>query len=216
MTPASYAASNASAICVGRGDQEQAISWLHEAAEERDGLLSFRNVWFAFEVPLCSRILGVSEVTMSLSPGTRLGHYDVSVRELELLGDPVRVLEQVDTEANGAVNFALSPDGSLVYFGGGTPILDTVERVDREGRITTVVTDGDSPRLSPDRTQLAFRRGSGMQFWVRTLDSGSELRLDAAPGWGQSWTRRSEPLVYSSVEFGKRGLRHVNGSDRRA
>ena len=36
-------------VTLGLGDQEQAISWLQKAAEERDGLLSFCNVWFAFD-----------------------------------------------------------------------------------------------------------------------------------------------------------------------
>jgi serine/threonine protein kinase/Tfp pilus assembly protein PilF len=36
-------------VSLGLGDQEQAISWLQVAAAERDGLLSFCNVWFAFD-----------------------------------------------------------------------------------------------------------------------------------------------------------------------
>ena len=36
-------------VSLGLGDQEQAISWLEVAAEERDGLLSFCNVWFALD-----------------------------------------------------------------------------------------------------------------------------------------------------------------------
>ena len=118
-------------------------------------------------------------------------------RELELVGEPVRVLEQVDTEANGAVNFAISRDGSLIYFGGGTPILNTLEWVDREGRVTTVVTDGDSPRLSPDGTQLAFRRGTSLDFWILNLDSGSERRLLTA-GWGQTWTPDGRNLSFTT------------------
>ena len=36
-------------ISLGLGDEEQAISWLQKAAEERDGLLPLSNVWFAFD-----------------------------------------------------------------------------------------------------------------------------------------------------------------------
>ena len=36
-------------VTLGLGDQEQAISWLQKAAEERDGLLPYSNVWFPFD-----------------------------------------------------------------------------------------------------------------------------------------------------------------------
>ena len=36
-------------VCLGLGDHDQAISWLHRSAEERDGLLTFANVWFVFD-----------------------------------------------------------------------------------------------------------------------------------------------------------------------
>ena len=117
-------------------------------------------------------------------------------RALELIGDPVRVLEQVDTEASGAVNFALSSHGSLVYFGGGTPILDTFEWVDRDGRTTPGLTDASSPRLSPDGTQLSFRRSSN--FWVFNLDSSSEVRLTSSAGWAQSWMPDGRNLSFSA------------------
>ena len=36
-------------VSLGLGDQKQAISWLQQAAEERDALLPFLNEWFAFD-----------------------------------------------------------------------------------------------------------------------------------------------------------------------
>ncbi len=36
-------------VSLGLGDQEQAIFWLQKAAEERDALLPYCNVWFAFD-----------------------------------------------------------------------------------------------------------------------------------------------------------------------
>ena len=36
-------------VSLGLGDQEQAISWLQKAAEERDTVLPYINVWFAFD-----------------------------------------------------------------------------------------------------------------------------------------------------------------------
>ena len=36
-------------VNLGLGDQEQAIAWLQTAAEERDVLLPYSNVWFVFD-----------------------------------------------------------------------------------------------------------------------------------------------------------------------
>ena len=37
------------AVCIGLGRHEQAISWLLRAFEERDNLLPYLNVWFAYD-----------------------------------------------------------------------------------------------------------------------------------------------------------------------
>ena len=36
-------------VSLGLGERHQAVSWLERAAEERDGLLPFVNVWFALD-----------------------------------------------------------------------------------------------------------------------------------------------------------------------
>ena len=36
-------------VCLGLGDHDQAISWLEQAAEERDGLLPWLNALFVFD-----------------------------------------------------------------------------------------------------------------------------------------------------------------------
>jgi hypothetical protein len=36
-------------VSLGLGDHEQAISWLQKAADDRDCLLSYINVWFCFD-----------------------------------------------------------------------------------------------------------------------------------------------------------------------
>ena len=61
---------------------------------------------------------------------------------LEVMGDPVRVLEGIMIKSTGAVNFALSSTGSLVYAVGGSPGLDTVMLawMDRVGELETIPT----------------------------------------------------------------------------
>ena len=36
-------------VSLALGEHKQAVSWLEKAAEERDGLLPFINVWFVFD-----------------------------------------------------------------------------------------------------------------------------------------------------------------------
>ena len=36
-------------VCLGLGDYEHAVSWLHQGAEERDGLMLFLNKLFVFD-----------------------------------------------------------------------------------------------------------------------------------------------------------------------
>ena len=36
-------------VCLGLGDHDQAISWLHHAAEERDGMMTWLNAWPKFD-----------------------------------------------------------------------------------------------------------------------------------------------------------------------
>ena len=36
-------------VCVGLGDREQAISWLQQAAEERDGLMPWLNTLLVYD-----------------------------------------------------------------------------------------------------------------------------------------------------------------------
>ena len=35
--------------CLGLGDREQAMAWLYRAADERDPLLPYLNVWVSFD-----------------------------------------------------------------------------------------------------------------------------------------------------------------------
>ena len=88
--------------------------------------------------------------------------------ELEILGNPVPVAENVATNPNfGAVQFSLADDGSLVYV--DAPIttgqMRTFVWVDREGREEPVegmsVGDYRNPHISPDGQRLVYDDGLG-------------------------------------------------------
>ena len=83
-------------------------------------------------------------------------------KRLEVLSDPVPVLEQVLTMVTGAAQFALSRAGTLVYVPGGSAgaiaprSLVWVNRQGQEEPIKAPPRTYTVPRLSPDGTRLAL------------------------------------------------------------
>ena len=87
---------------------------------------------------------------------------------LEVVGTPAPVLEGVVTTDQGAADFAVAADGSLVYVPGGAGDRQTVVSVDRQGRASTL--PGLPPdryndvRVSPDGARLAVSRPSAAKL----------------------------------------------------
>jgi hypothetical protein len=81
---------------------------------------------------------------------------------LEVLSDPVPVVEQVMTKARGAAEFSVSRQGALVYVPGGAPgapAQTSLVWVDRQGHEEPLGAPPRAyvyPQLSPDDTKLAL------------------------------------------------------------
>lgn len=102
---------------------------------------------------------------------------------LEILSDPVPVVEQVLTKANGTADFSVSSSGALVYVGGGpavTPVR-TLLWVDRQGREDSLMAPPRSyawPRLSPDGTTIALDvRDQESDVWMWDLRQSTLRRF---------------------------------------
>jgi serine/threonine-protein kinase len=122
---------------------------------------------------------------------------------LEVSGDPVPVVEQVLTKANGTAEFSVSRTGSLVYVAGTTLSATThLTWVDRAGRPTgTIGLVGPyrNPALSPDGTRVAVERTdpqSGTQdIWLIDVARGVASRFtfdahnDIYPVWSPDGSR---------------------------
>ena len=85
------------------------------------------------------------------------------LNRLEAVGNPVSVLERVATnEGNGAANFAVADQGTLVYLAGetlGAPTSGSLVWVDWEGREERLAIDAGFPmfpRVSPDGRRIVF------------------------------------------------------------
>ena len=124
---------------------------------------------------------------------------------LAIIGNPVPVLEEVETKDSGAANFGISEDGSLVYVSGGVSEGRTLLWVDREGRSTPVVEATANyvlPQLSPDGTRVAVNIGGGAgDVWICEVDRACS-RLTAEGGNFPIWTPDGTRVTFNSNRSG--------------
>ena len=129
---------------------------------------------------------------------------------LEVVGAPDLVVEGVATKPSGAVNFALSQDGSLVYVSGTAErgVERTLVWVDREGReesLTAPAGAYQAPRISPDGTRVALTMfDQGGDIWIWNLAGETMMRLTFDPGRDSSptWTNDGRAVLFASRREG--------------
>jgi eukaryotic-like serine/threonine-protein kinase len=124
-----------------------------------------------------------------------------------ILGSPVELLQGVsmDVTIGGAAQYALSPNGTLVYLPGG---LESTRRslvwVDRSGdaQPLPVAPRGfERPRISPDGQQVTFTiREDDADIWTLSLERHTLTRLTYENGEDESpvWTPDGKRVTYSS------------------
>ena len=133
---------------------------------------------------------------------------------LSVTGDPVPVLEGVETKRSGAGNFSLSREGSLVYVPGGQGSFQT--RVftwdDRDGgqeQVSAPARGYTAPHLSPDGARVAFHDTGGDQdIWVWDFERETATRLTFDPGFDgyPIWTPDGRRIIFSSSRDGEETL----------
>jgi serine/threonine-protein kinase len=137
---------------------------------------------------------------------------------LEVLSDPVPVVEQVTTLQTGAADYRISRQGTLVYVPGGsnaqgpTRSLVWVNRQGREEPINAPPRDYALPRLSPDGTRVALDvRDQENDIWIWDFMRQTLTRLTFDPS-GDSWpiwTPDGRRVVFASSQAGGPGLSAV-------
>lgn len=100
---------------------------------------------------------------------------------LEVLSDPVPILEQVTTMGSGAANFSVSRTGTLLYTPGGVAGANALVWVNRQGREEPIKAPARAyiwPRLSPDGTRIALDiRDQENDIWIWDLGRQTLTRL---------------------------------------
>lgn len=129
---------------------------------------------------------------------------------LEVTSDPFPVVEHVMTFANGAANYSISRQGTLVYVpgGAGSAVPRSLVWVNRSGReepLRAPVRTYVVPRLSPDGTQIALQIfDQESDIWVWHIAHQTLTRLTFDPGLNQSpvWTRDGKRIIFASQRAG--------------
>ena len=131
---------------------------------------------------------------------------------LEVLGDPVTVLERVMIKSTGAANYAVSRQGTLFYVPGGVSVqmsprsLVWVDRKGHEEPINAPPRPWGAPRISPDGTQLLL----GMtdqetnDIWIWDFERETLRRLTVDPGSDSlgRWTPDGRRIIFTSDRAG--------------
>ena len=129
---------------------------------------------------------------------------------LEVIGEPVRVLEGVAINRWGFPLLNVSRSGSLLYDAGDVYSVQLDLRwVDRAGATTSFgapLRGYSAPMLSPDKTRVALHimAPEGRDVWVYDLESATQRRLtfDPAPDTVPIWTPDGERIVFESLRDG--------------
>ena len=133
------------------------------------------------------------------------------IATLAVTGEPFAITNQVATRAFGAVDLAVSDNGTLVYTVGDQVDGDAdLVRVSRDGTVVPVDSGWRAGirdmALSPDGTRLAvsIETGSEMQVWVKELPTGplTKLTFDGALNGVVEWSPDGSQIGFTTARTG--------------
>jgi serine/threonine-protein kinase len=126
---------------------------------------------------------------------------------LETHGTAVTVLPRLAVTGNGAGDFAVAADGTLVYvdapgnFAANARTLVWVDRSGKEEPVAAPPRAYEHPRLSPDGTRVALFSGDQQNdIWTGDLGRATLTRLTLDPGQDNFplWTPDGRRIIFSS------------------
>ena len=141
------------------------------------------------------------------SSGNTLWAVRFNPDRLEVVGEPIPVLEGVETGASGGANVAVSRNGTLVHEGGGARRTRTLAWVDRQGNEEAIAAE---PRpyttvsLSPNGRQVMTQVGSigeSVDLVLFDLTRDTATPFTFSPGFDAypQWTPDGQQVVFYSI-----------------
>lgn len=132
---------------------------------------------------------------------------------LETVGTPVPVVPQVVTTTQGAAEFDVSRNGTLVYVSGDeSTIVRKLVWVDREGHEEVIPAAPRmyfTPQLSPDGSRVAVAIiDQDSDIWIWEFARGTLTRVTADPTVDNSpvWTPDGQHLLFASQRGGSANI----------
>jgi serine/threonine-protein kinase len=129
---------------------------------------------------------------------------------LRTMGSAVPVVEGIaGNYSDGQVAYDVGMDGTLVYLSdslfGRTALIVETDRDGTERLLLPEPGSYEAPRLSPDRTRLAYVRtdaGDPGDVWIRDLARGAEVKVAGTPArdFGPTWTPDGRELLYGTEQ----------------
>jgi eukaryotic-like serine/threonine-protein kinase len=126
---------------------------------------------------------------------------------LEVLSDPVTIVDHVMMKPTGAANYAVSRAGTLVYIGAGVSEMTAPRAlvwVDRKGHEEPTGAPPrayGTPRLSPDGTRVAaeiYDQLTDVWIWDFARETLRRLTFDSGGNGMSVWTPDSRQIIFES------------------
>ena len=131
---------------------------------------------------------------------------------VEVIGEPVTLVESVRSGTSPTVNYSMSRRGDLVYVPGGgaftPPVARTLTWVNRQGQETPIAAPPRTyavARLSPDATRVALDvrdQTMDISIWDLSRQTLSPLNRHPAQDLSPLWTVDGKRVIWTSTRGG--------------